>query len=334
MSNDLTLSALIVLSAFATPAGAAPGPAAIVYAGSAHLRVVDAEAGAVAKKLDLGKAINAIRFAPDGSAAYVAASDGVRELDGKHAVAAKLTSHPARNIEVDGDRVYVLEHEVIVNRDETREILPFRMVTVDRKTRAIVSTEEIGQRILYARPPLRDASGLVITESGDIRLVRPGQRLTEGEAIDASGGLSKEKGLRVRQFAAAIDGKVYVPVEGIPSRILEIDLASAKVRTFDLGGYVAIRGIGRSGDSLLVNASDELIVVALGDRGIVARVDLSPGHTGLAQSSDGRFAFLAQTIDGTGGAVTVVSIPDRRVAGKIHLDDLSPWVIAVRPAPR
>jgi hypothetical protein len=80
-----------------------------------------------------------------------------------------------------------------------------------------------------------------------------------------------------------------------------------------------------------VNAINELLVVDLEKRVIRAAIELPGAHVGLAVSDNGRWAFLAQTVDGTGGAVTIVRLDPLSVYAKIHLDDISPWAVAVKP---
>lgn len=312
-------------------------PQDVVYAASAHLRVVDPAAGRVSKKIDLQRAVRVVEFSPDGRRAYVAASDGVRELDAvTHEVRAKLTEHPARNVVLseDGRTLFVLEHQVERREDGTTEIMPYRLLTIDAAERRVVKREEIGQRILFAHPPAEGRNGLVVTEAGEIRLVAAGQPLSGGERIDPTGGLPSERNaLRARQFTVIAGSKAYVPVEGLPSRVLEIDLASGAVTALNLGLNAAMRGltVTPDGEQLLVDAGLRLLVVDLEKRAVSASLELPGGHIGAALSSDARHLYLAQTIQDTGGAVTVVSLDPLRVAGQIHLDDISPWAIAVRP---
>lgn len=312
-------------------------PKDVVYAASAHVRVVDPSSDRVVKKIDLQRAVRMIVFSPDGRRAYVAASDGVREVDAvTHEVAAKLTEHPARNLALveDGRTLFVLEHQVNRQEDGTSEIMPFRLLTIDTEKRRVMKREEIGQRILFARPPADGRSGLVVTEAGEVRLVAPGQPLSAGEAIDPTGGLpSRKNALRPRQFTVIAGGTAYVPVEGLPSRILEIDLATGAVAALDLERNISLRGLAVTADrkQLLVDGGLQLLVVDLKTRSVTGSLALPGGHIGAALADGGQHLYLAQTIQGTGGAVTVVSLDPLRVAGQIHLDDISPWAIAVRP---
>ena len=71
-------------------------PRDVVWAGSAHLRIVDVAAGQVVAGVDLQRSITDIAFTPDGLRGFVAASDGVREIDvTSHEVKAQLTKFPA-----------------------------------------------------------------------------------------------------------------------------------------------------------------------------------------------------------------------------------------------
>lgn len=308
-----------------------------IYAASAHLRIVDAKAGRVVKNIDLQKAIRNLVFTRDGSRAFVAASDGVREIDPeKQEIVAKLTDHPARNVELseDGQRLYVLEHEVIVHPDETREILPYRLLTFDLAKRELLFRDEIGQRVLYAHPAAKDRHGVVAFESGEIRKISPGQPLgSEGQAIDPFFGRPSKYRARLREGSLVHAGKAYLPIEADPSFVLEIDLANGEASAIALDRPYSLRGLAfPSDDWMLVNAGIFLLSVDMKTRAVNGGVELGAAHTGLSISASGRFAYLAQTIDGTGGAVRVVSLdPEIAVANKIHLDDISPWALAVRP---
>ena len=316
---------------------AAVEPNDVVYAASAHVRVVDARSGAVVKKIDLQKAVRAVAFTRDGARSFVAASDGVREIDTrKQEVVAKLTEHPARNIELseDGRRLYVLEHSVIVHENETIEILPFRLVTIDLEKRAVLANEEIGQRILYAHPPAKDRYGVVVFERGDIRRIAPGGKLSdEGEPIDPFFGQASQYGARVREGSLVNGSKAYLPIEAELARILEIDLTNGEVSAFMLDRPYSLRGLAFSPDgaNLFVNAGVAMLQIDTKTRGVVGAIELGAAHAGLSISSDGRFAYLAQTVDGTGGAVAVVGLNPLMKSKKIHIDDISPWALAVQP---
>jgi hypothetical protein len=310
-------------------------PADLVYAASAHVRVIDAKSGRVAKNIDLQKAVRAVAFTRDGARAFVAASDGVREIDTKtQEIAAKLTEHPSRNIELseDGARLYVLEHEVIVHADETREILPFRLLTIDLAKRAVISNEEIGQRVLYAHPPAKDRFGVVAFENGEIRRLRPGAKLSsEGEVIDPFfGAPSKFRG-RVREGSIVWGGKAYLPVEAELARVVEIDLRAGEASSIVLDRPYSLRGLAMADGKLLVNAGLFLLAIDLKTRTVSGGLELGAAHTGISISSDARFAYLAQTVDGTGGSVSAVALDSLTLAKRIHLDDISPWALAVQP---
>ncbi len=318
-------------------ASAALAPNDVVYAASAHLRIVDAAAGRVVKNVDFQHAVSTIVFSRDAGRAYLAASDGVREVDTRtQELTGKLTEHPARNVEMseDGARLYVLEHQVIVNPDETREILPFHLVTIDVAKRTVVSDEEIGQRVLYAYPPIGDRYGVVVLEKGDVRKIAPRQPLSsEGTLIDPLLGQVSKFGARVREGSCVHGGKAYLPIEAEGSRILEIDLASGEAAPIMLGQPMSLRGLAFSpdGGTMYVDAGKTLLSIDMKSKRVAGTLELGGAHTGVSISTDGRFAYLAQTIDGTGGAVTVVSLDPFQKAKSIHLDDISPWALAVRP---
>jgi hypothetical protein len=270
--------------------------------------------------------------------AYVAASDGVREIDtGRQEIVAKLTEHPARNVELseDGKKLYVLEHEVIVHPDETREILPFRLLTFDVATRERLSREVIGQRVLYAHPPAKDRFGVVVFERGEIRKIAPNAKLdSEGEVVDPFLGEPSRYRARVREGSCVHAGKAYLPIEAEPSRVLEIDLVNGAVSAILLDRPYSLRGLAFAPeDRMILDAGLFLLEVDMKTRAVSGGIELNEAHTGVSISSDGRFAYLAQTIDGMGGAVAIVSLDPLQVVKKIHLDDISPWALAVQPRP-
>ncbi|MCK6545160.1 hypothetical protein L6R52_04775 [Myxococcota bacterium] len=321
-----------------TAAVAAGVPAGEVWAASAHVRVVDAMLGTVTSKLQLGRAVSGIVFSSDGLTAYVGASDGVHAIDAAtKRVIAKLTERPVRQLAIDdaGAKLSVLEHEVVVLPDGTRDIRPFHLVTIDVASGKVVADEEIGQRILYAVAPTATRSGFVLAESGDLALARPGQALAEAQSLDVKKalGLGPDARFRVREVAAVRGDRAYVAVEAEPSQILELDLATGAARGLTLERTLSLRGLAVTADgkSLLVDAVDDLLLVDLGARALRGTLELGGAHTGLALTGDGKWAFLAQTIHENGGAITVVRLDTFTLHSKIHLDDLSPWALALRP---
>jgi hypothetical protein len=330
---------------------AKPGPAATraqrllevpsdrIWAASAHLRVVDARLGQVVQGLDLSRSITGIAFTRDGARAFVAASDGVRELDPDAVKPIRQwTTHPARAIAIDeaGATLSVLEHQIVKLEGGARELQPFELVVYDLATGAERSREVVGHRILTMAPSAGEGRAhLVIEQRGAVRLVRPGQKLTEGETLEISAGFAADRTFGVRPYVArSADGRrVYLPVEGEPSRVAEIDVGSGAVRSFELGARLLLRGLAVTpdGTSLVVDASSLALRVDLATGKVVGRAELEGAHLDAAISSDGRRAYFAQPVHGTGGALTVLRLEDMRVQGRLLLDDISPWVIAVRP---
>lgn len=326
---------------------AATGPAGKVYAASAHLRAVDVATGAVTGRIDLSRAVTSFAFTADGKRAFFSASDGVYALDpATDVVLGKLTDHPARRLFVDdaARRLWVLEHEVVVQDDGTREILPFRMVGLELDTGKVVSDEEIGQRIQFALPAAGERSHHVaIGESGEVTIGRGA--FLDGEVLPLGDELSREGPFRVRGEAAVVAGAhLYFPIESARSRIAELDLGSGRLSFIDLERPLQLRALAISADrrTLYVNASEELIVVDLASRAPRAAIELDGAHLGLSLSGDGAFAFLAQTIHEvpspggaarTGGAVTVVALGALEVRAKHHLDDITPWALGALPSP-
>lgn len=309
-------------------------PSDQVYAASSHLRIVDARAQGVVAKVDLGRAVRNLAFTPDGKVAVLAASDGLHLIDADLGKAiAQPTQHPARWVELDdsGTRALVLEHQVTIGANDVREISPFSLVTVELATAQIVNSEEVGQRILYARPATAELSGIVVSEAGEVALVAPGKALKEAQPFDLSTVVAGPS--RIRHFPMVKHGVAYVPIEAEPARVVAIDLATRQHRVFQLDGLITLRGLALTPDrsTLVVNSGGTIALVDLKSGKVRAKLEPGAPSTGAALSSDGRTLYLAQTVDGDGGAVLLVDLLTQKPLGKIHLDDISPWALEVRP---
>jgi hypothetical protein len=215
-----------------------------------------------------------------------------------------------------------------VHPDETREILPFHLLTIDLEKRSVIADEEIGQRVLYAHPATKDRFGVVAFENGQVRRIAPGAALSsEGSPIEHGG--------RVREGSLVHAGKVYVPIEAAEaSRVLAIDLVKGEHALLRLDRPYSLRGIAIRGEQLWVNAGVALLAIDLKTQAIVKAMELPAAHVGISIASDGRYAYLAQTVDGTGGAVSAIDLDGLLPAKKVHLSDISPWALAVRPTVR
>lgn len=314
-----------------------------VFAASNALRIVDVAAGQVVAGVDFKRAVTSIEFSGDGRRAFLGCSDGVREVDSSASkdapakVLGMLSSFPVRQLlrSPDGQHLVVLEHEVKTGEGGPMPG-PFRARIIELSTGKTLRVDEIGERILAVIPSFApNRHHLVVEESGLVRLGRPGTPLSSGEKLDLVAGIPS-KGLMVRPYVAlSHDGRLaYVPVEGKPSRVLELDLERGTHRALNLGAQVLLRGLAATSDGtkLVVDASNMVFVVDL-QTGDHTRLDLGDAHTGASISPDGRRVYLAQTVHETGGAITIVQLDPLRVQGKIHLDDISPWAIAVQPRP-
>lgn len=312
-----------------------------VWAGSAHLRVVDVAAGQVVAGLDIQKAIEDLLFTPDGRRAFVAASDGVRLVDVDAVkVVAQLTNSPARQLVLSPDNktVSVLEHDVVVGPDGVRTPTPFRLKTLDAETGKVLGEELVGERVLGVAPGYGRRASAIVYESGEIGVVPAGQPLASlPKVVDLAQGvepLGKSRLTPRPYLALSPDGsKAWMPVEGLPSRVLEVDLERGTTRAIALGEPLQLRGLALSPDGtrLVVTASKKLILVDLVAGSVLGSVDLGGAHIGAVISEDGRRAYLAQTIHERGGAVTVVDLDPLRLQGKIHIADISPWVLGLVP---
>lgn len=312
-----------------------------VWAASAHLRIVDVAAGQVVGAIQLQKAIEDLAFTSDGRRAFVAASDGVRLVDVETTkVVAQLTTSPARQLALspDGKTVGVLEHDVAIGPNGVRTPSLFRWKTLDAETGRTVGVETVGDRVLGVAPGYGRRASAIMFESGEIGLVAAGQPLaSQPKAVDLARGIEPlgKSTLTPRPYLAlAPDGtKAWMPVEGLPSRILELDLEHGSTRSIGLGEGVQLRGLALSpdGQRMIVTASKKLFYVDLATARVLGQVELGGAHIGGVFSPDGRRAYLAQTIHEKGGAITVVELDPLRVQGKIHIDDISPWVIGLVP---
>lgn len=314
------------------------GPDSLVFAASAHVRMLDSQRGQIVGRLQLQKAVRMILFSPDGATAYLACSDGVRAVDtSSFKVLSQLTERPARHIRVsaDGKQLHVLEHFVITKEDGSRVAQPFSLVTVNLQTGAEVSREVVGERILYAhRAPGADGRTLRVAESGEILTGNAGADWNKGTEIDVRDGLEPTVNYRVRKTVAQFKTHLFVPIEGDIARVMDIDSATGSIRYLSLGRAAAIRGLGVTpdGQTLLVNTGIalEYIDLATGDVSGTALV-LPGGLVGCDVSSDGKYVYFAQVRDADGGAVLVVDFAKREIVKKIHLDDITPWAIGVAP---
>jgi DNA-binding beta-propeller fold protein YncE len=306
-------------------------PTGMVFAGSTHVRVIDPAKGSVAASIDLGKAINAIAVSADGAQAFVATSGGVYQVDARsRTLLGQLTSSPARNVLLaeGGKNIYVLEHDVIVEENGTRDIKPFRLKTIDLATGKATAEEEIGQRILFAMPSENGRHHLVVTEAGEIIVGSGSSKLNEGQKLELGAAP-----LRVRPNVVVNNGHAFVPLDGQPARVIDVNLTNGEASHVDLPNATIIRGLATTPDGrlLVVNTVKEVILVERTGRAITGRLEMAAPHQGVAISPDGKFAYLAQTIDGTGGAVGIVQLDPLAIRGKVHLDDISPWAIAATP---
>ena len=315
---------------------AKPAPT-LVFAASSNLRVLDGDAGQVVGRLDMLKTVNEIAFSRDGATAYLAASDGVRAVDTTtFELKAKLTENPARFVELsdDGGRLFVLEHFVTKNEDGTRTVHPFSMVTLEVATGAVLSKVEIGDRVRYARPsegPGRHS--LVVYESNEVVLGRPTEPLGKGRELNPAAGIQPEGAWQIRQTVAYQAGHVYLPVEGTPARIMDVNLDSGEVRNLSLGRPAALRGLALTPDgaTVLANTGDGLVWLDAASGAVTGELALPGGLMGCAVRGDGKQAFIAKTIDEKGGAVLTVDVEAKSLLAKAHLDDISPWAIGVAP---
>ena len=304
-----------------------------IWAASGVIRVVDAARQGVIARAPVGHPITSMVFTPDGASAYVGTSQGLYRVEvGTMAMHGPLTTEPIRRLELQGNLLSILQHQVIVGPDGTRDIRPFRLVHFDLATEKVVADQEIGQRIHYASE--RDGRHLVVSEAGEVRIGASPEGLSSGRPLDLPALVPGRGPYRVRGDVTVRDGqRALVAIEGRPAHLLVIDLDSGSARAVDLGRETGIRGLAflPDGRRAVVNAMSHLLVVDLAAGKVTEQLELGAPHVGASLSSDGRSLYLAQTVEGTGGAVTQVHLSPLALGAHVHLDDISPWALAVAP---
>lgn len=314
-------------------------PQDVIYAASAHIRIIDVAAGQVAAGIDLQRAINGIVFTKNGLRGFVAASDGVHEIDPeKQRIKTKLTHFPARSIHLSADdsRLYVLEHEVVVLKSGARDIKPFRLLTIDLGKNQVLNREEIGQGIFAVLPAQApNLFHLVVSDVRKIRLVAPGQKLSEGKTLDLTAGFESDRIFGMRPYLArSPDGRrAYLPVEGRPAQIAEVNLEDGSVSMIGLDKQYSLRGLAitPNGKTLVVNAGATALRIDLKSKKVSGQVSLEGHHLDVALSLDGRRAYFAKPVHEKGGAISIVLLETMKLQGLITTPDISPWVLTVRP---
>jgi hypothetical protein len=304
-----------------------------IWAASGVVRVVDSGRQRVIGQVPVGHPITSMVFAPDGSTAYVGTSAGLYVVEvGTRAVRGPLTAEPIRRLELQGNLLFILQHQVIVGPDGTRDIQPFRLVHFDRTTEKVVDDQEIGQRIHYASD--QDGRHLVVSEAGQVRIGASPENLSAGRALDLPSLVPGRGPYRVRGDVTVREGsRALVAIEGKPAHLLVLDLEAGSARAIDLGRETGIRGLAflPDGRRAVVNAMSHLLVVELASGKITGQLELPGPHVGASLSADGQSLYLAQTVEGTGGAVTQVHLSPLAVGIHVHLEDISPWALAVLP---
>jgi DNA-binding beta-propeller fold protein YncE len=320
------------------PLDALQPPSEIVYAASNALRIVDTALGQVTASIPLERAVFALDTSLDGRTIYVAASEGVYEIDAATNAETLLTNVPASDVRVSesGATISVLQHEVIVHKNGTRDVEPFHLLVIDSKTHRALSDREVGPRVFFASPADEKRHGLVVDGDGRLRLWKDGAG--EEKVIDVHALIPAAPSVeanRIRNGVAVHGDHAYVPLEGRPARVVDVDLLRGTASAIDLERPLALRGLAVTpdGKKLVVDAAREIVVVDLQKRAIQKALELPGAHTGLAISTGGEWAALAQTIDGTGGSVTLVRLDPLAIVERVHLDDISPWAIAIRRRP-
>lgn len=304
-----------------------------IWAASGVIRVVDAARQAVIARAPVGHPITSMVFSPDGAHAYVGTSHGLYRVEvATMALRGPLTADPIRRLEMQDNLLSILQHQVIVGPDGTRDIRPFRLVHFDPATEKVVADQEIGQRIHYASE--RDGRHLVISEAGEVRIGASPEGLSSGRALALPDLVPGRGPYRVRGDVTVREGqRALVAIEGRPAHLLVIDLDRGSARAVDLGRETGIRGLAflPGGARAAVNAMSQILIVDLERGQVTGQLELPAPHVGASLSADGRSLYLAQTVEGTGGAVTQVHLEPLAIGSHVHLEDISPWALAVAP---
>lgn len=307
-------------------------PAEAVFAAAHDLGVVDPASGRVVRTIPLGRRIDAVVVAPGGDQAFLATTGGLFVGRASTSSASAISNVPALAVSIDptGTRLSILQHEARPTPSGVIDIAPEHLVVRALPEFGVLSDEEVGRDVIFAARPGGALAAIAVADTGEVRLVAAGAPLRSAPAVPL-GRLTAPAGrMRVRPEVLAVGDRVFVPYEGEPSTILEVDLARRAVRPLELGRRLALRGMALSPDGhmLRVSAADRLVSIRLADASVVEVMPLPVVTAGLALSRDGRWAYLAETADGLGGAIVVVRLETGTVHRKVHLDGMSPWLVA------
>jgi DNA-binding beta-propeller fold protein YncE len=319
-------------------AAAMPAAAEVLYVASPNrVAVVDAADGREIAAIDLGHTVFDIAFSADGARAYLAADDGVVEVDAvRHAVRGRLLAGPSFEVELapDGKRLHVLGNDVEKLANGEQVAGPSRLTTIDLATRQVVSRHQLGRgaedmivvgaRAAVTRPEEREVALVGLADGA----VESRTAFTEKAAGEAAPGL-------ISGLAASPDSKrLYLGQFGDRAAIHVLDLASGarSELPFAHDGFMTAIQVAPDGQALYVATRNHLAILDPATGTERAYVPLGGAHLRMALSPDGRRSYhTLPTRDDAGGAVTVVDLGAGQVERTIPTPGMSPLTVAVRP---
>jgi DNA-binding beta-propeller fold protein YncE len=324
----------LVIGGLAGATVVGPAAAEVLYVASPHRVVVlDSESGKQLGEIPLGHTVFDIVFTADGKRGYLAADDGVVEVDAvKHVALSRIMKGPSFDLELsaDGKLLYVLGNEVLKRPDGQQEALPSTLTTYDLGARAVVSTQVVGR----GSEGLALAAGRAVVtrpEAKELALVSPSEASLAATAVALADPNSGTPGF-VNGLATSPDGReVYVGLFGEPSKIEVVDAASGSTRAiaFPHEGFITALGVSRDGKSLYVATRNHLTILDAASGAERSFIALNGAHTDMTLSPSGRYSYHpTQAHDEKGGAVTVVNLATGQVRA-IPTPGMSPFTVAV-----
>jgi len=324
----------LVIGGLAGAALVGPVAAEVLYVASPNRVVVlDSESGKQLGEIPLGHTVFDIVFTADGKRGYLAADDGVVEVDAqKHIAIGRIMKGPSFDLELstDGKLLYVLGNEVLKRADGQQEALPSTISTYDLVARKVVATREVGR----GTGDMALASGRAAVtrpEAKELALVNPSEAAFAPTAVALADPNAGTPGF-VNGLATSPDGsEVYVGMFGEPSKIEVVNATSGSTRAlaFPHEGFITGIGVSRDGKSLYVATRNNLAVLDATTGAERSFIALGGAHAKMAMSPSGRYSYHSTAAyDDKGGAVTVVNLASGQVRA-IPTPGMSPLTVGV-----
>jgi len=323
----------LVIGALAGATLVGPVAAEVLYVASPNRVVVlDSESGKQLGEIPLGHSVFDIVFTADGKRGYLAADDGVVEVDAqKHIALGRILKGPSFDLELsaDGKLLYVLGNEVLKRPDGQQEALSSTITTYALAARTVVATTDVGR----GSEDLALAAGRAAVtrpSAKELALVNPSEASLAATAVALADPNAESAGF-VNGLATSPDGReVYVGLFGEPSKIEVVDAASGSTRAiaFKHEGFITGLGVSRDGKSLYVATRNHLAILDAASGEERSFIALNGAHTKMTISPSGRYSYHPTgAFDDRGGAVTVVNLASGQVRA-IPTPGMSPITVA------